>query len=153
MDGAGKYEIYYSTSKTGTYKRLFTANGTSLKHGSAKAGTAYYYKVRAVAHEGIKGHFSSYKLRTCDLARPDVKLSIRNDHPYLDWEDISGAVKYDVYCAVNGGSFNHLIGVKNSNLTHSSARKGHTYRYRVKAIETKSSANSAYSYCEAITVK
>ena len=153
VDGAVKYEVYYSTSKTGTYKLLYRPNGTTLKHGSANAGTTYYYKVRAVDANGAKGEFSPYKLRTCDLARPNVTVKLRSGHPYLDWQTISGAVKYEVYCSVDGGSLQKLTTVSGSRLTHSSAKSGHTYRYRVKAIASKSSANSAYSYYDTITVK
>ena len=154
VDGAVKYEVYYSTSKTGTYKRLYTTSGTTLKHGSADAGTTYYYKVRAVDANGAKGEFSPYKLRTCDLARPDVKLTTRSDgKPVLDWSSISGAVKYDVYCSVDGGSFSRLLSVKSSKLTHSSAKRGHTYRYRVKAICSNKYGNSALSYIDTVKVK
>ena len=153
VDGAAKYEVYYSTSKTGTYQRLYTTSHTTLKHGSAKAGTTYYYKVRTLAADGTKGAFSPYKLRTCDLARPDVTVKLRSGHPYLDWQTISGAVKYEVYCSVDGGKLVRIASPSGSRLTHSSAKRGHTYRYRVKAIASKSSANSAYSYYDTITVK
>ena len=154
VDGAAKCEILVATSKSGPYKHLFTSPGTTLKHGSAKAGTTYYYKIRAISADGTLGELSGYKIRTCDLARPDVKLSTRSDgKPVLTWKAIPGAVKYDVYCSVDGGGFTRLLSVKNPKFTHSSSKSGHTYRYRVKAIAKRSTANSAYSYYDTITVK
>ena len=154
VDGAAKCEILVATSKSGPYKHLFTSSGTTLKHGSAKAGTTYYYKIRAISADGTLGELSGYKTRTCDLGHPDVKLTTRSDgKPVLTWKAIPGAVKYDVYCSVDGGGFTRLLSVKNPKFTHSSSKSGHTYRYRVKAIAKRSTANSAYSYYDTITVK
>ena len=153
VDGAEKYEVYRATSKNGTYSRLTTTGGTAITNSTTTAGRTYYDKVRAVGANGVKGLFSTIKTRTCDLARPDVKLVIRSGHPYLSWKSISGAIKYDVYCSMDGGDFTRLVSVKGTHLTHSSAKRGHTYRYRVRAIASRSAANSAYSYYDTITVK
>ncbi len=57
--GAEKYEVYRSTvNKKGTFKKLYTAKGTSLTNTSAKKGTKYYYKVRAIS-KSAKGTFSN----------------------------------------------------------------------------------------------
>ena len=153
VDGAEKYEVYRATSKDGKYTRLWTGSGTALTNGSAKTGTTYYYKVRAIAADGTKGDWSTIKTRTCDLAQPDVTLISRNGHPYLYWKHITGAVKYEVYCSTDGGSFQRLLTVKGTTLTHSSAKRGHTYRYKVRAIAKKSAANSSWSYYDTVTIK
>ena len=49
VDGAVKYRVYVATSEDGEFEQLKTTTGTKLTHGSAKAGTTYYYKVRAIA--------------------------------------------------------------------------------------------------------
>ena len=54
VSGADKYEVYMSTSKNGTFTKLYTTTGKVLNHTSAKAGTTYYYKVKAI------GNNSSY---------------------------------------------------------------------------------------------
>ena len=48
IEGAVKYEIYRSTDNK-TWTKLSTTTGTKLTNTSAKAGTTYYYKVRAIA--------------------------------------------------------------------------------------------------------
>ncbi|MBR5251409.1 MAG: hypothetical protein IKV52_01125, partial [Oscillospiraceae bacterium] len=48
VSGATGYEIYRATSKDGTYKKIYTATGTTFTNTSATAGTTYYYKVRAI---------------------------------------------------------------------------------------------------------
>ena len=47
--GAGKYEIYRATSKNGTYTKMFTTTNRSYTNTNAKAGTTYYYKVKAIS--------------------------------------------------------------------------------------------------------
>ena len=154
VDGAEKYEVYRATSKDGKYTRLWSGSSTSLTNGSAKAGTTYYYKVRAVGPDGTKGPWSTIKTRTCDLAQPDVKLTTRSDgKPVLSWKKIDGAVKDEVWRRMDGGDFSRLSTVKGTKLTNSSAKSGHTYTYKVKAIAAKSAANSSYSYYDTIKVK
>ena len=48
VDGAAKYEVYRATSKAGKYTRYDTTTKTSYTNTSAKAGTTYYYKIKAV---------------------------------------------------------------------------------------------------------
>ena len=47
--GANQYEVYRATSKNGTYTKMFTTSNLSYTNTSAKAGTTYYYKVKAVS--------------------------------------------------------------------------------------------------------
>ena len=47
--GANKYEVYRATSKNGSYTKMFTTSNLSYTNTSAKAGTTYYYKVKAIS--------------------------------------------------------------------------------------------------------
>ena len=49
VTGASQYEVYRATSKNGTYTKMFTTSSLSYTNTSAKAGTTYYYKVKAVS--------------------------------------------------------------------------------------------------------
>ena len=49
VTGASQYEIYRATSQSGTYTKMFTIAKTSYTNTSAKAGTTYYYKVKAIS--------------------------------------------------------------------------------------------------------
>lgn len=62
ISGATKYQIYRSTKKNGTYKKIATVKSSVLtyKDKSVKKNKTYYYKVRAVG-SGIGGNtYSSY---------------------------------------------------------------------------------------------
>ena len=49
VTGASQYEVYRATSKNGTYTKMFTTSSLSYTNTSAKAGTTYYYKVKAIS--------------------------------------------------------------------------------------------------------
>lgn len=54
------YEIYRSTSQNGTYSYITTANYTYAYDSTARAGTTYYYKVRAYKYNGNTKVYSEY---------------------------------------------------------------------------------------------
>ena len=64
VSGATAYSVWRSTSKNGTYKHKGTTASTSYTDKTAKAGTTYYYKVRAcktVSGKTVAGAFSAVK--------------------------------------------------------------------------------------------
>ena len=155
VDGAAKYYIYRATSKTGTYKYLYATTKTSYNNTSAVAGKTYYYKVVAVDAAGNKSDYSAVVSRTCDLARPEVKATIKaaSGKPYLTWAAVDGADKYEVYRATSkNGTYTKMYTTTNTYYTNTSAKVGTTYYYKVKAVMNGNSyATSAYSPVKYIT--
>ena len=49
VSGAEKYEVWRATSSSGSYSKMYTTTSTSYTNTSAKAGTTYYYKVKAIS--------------------------------------------------------------------------------------------------------
>ncbi|MBQ3061556.1 MAG: fibronectin type III domain-containing protein [Lachnospiraceae bacterium] len=58
--GVTGYEVYRSTSKTGTYTKVGTVSATSFKNTGLKKGTTYYYKVRAYKTVGSTKLYGAY---------------------------------------------------------------------------------------------
>lgn len=48
VDGAAKYQVWRSTSKNGTYKKIGTTTKKSYTDTSVTSGKTYYYKVKAI---------------------------------------------------------------------------------------------------------
>ena len=149
VDGATKYEIWRATSSSGTYSKLYTTTGTTMTNTSAKAGYTYYYKVKAICGTNTNANsaFSTAVNRTCDCAKPVVKISLSNGHPRLTWDKVTGATSYTVYRATTAnGTYSKLITTKNASVTNTGAAAGKTYYYKVVAVSSRTSAaNSAYS--------
>lgn len=151
VEGAAKYRVYRSKTKDGTYTLMKTVDtGTSYVNENAKAGTKYYYKVKALpADTNLKEIMSGYVSRTCDLPRPVVKTS--NDKEsgkiVISWEKISGAAKYRVYRADSKDGEYTLMKTVTGETTYTdkSAKPVTRYYYKVRAIHSNTNAHSAYS--------
>lgn len=147
VDGAVEYQVYYSTSKNGSYNPLYTTSKTSLTHSSAVAGKTYYYKVKAVAENtSANSAFSTVKACVCGLKRPVPSVALNaSGKPVVKWGKVSGATGYRVYIYNANGKLLKTVDVSGTKLTHSSAEAGKTYKYRVVALHSNSEANSAKS--------
>ena len=157
VTGAAKYEIYRATSKTGTYTKIYTTTGTSLTNTSTTPGKTYYYKIKAISARTSNANsaFSTIVKRTCDCARPSVKISLSNGDPRLTWSAVSGADKYIIYRATSkDGTYTKMCTTSNKSYTNTSAKAGKTYYYKVIAVSNMSQyANSAYSNIVSIKAK
>jgi len=150
ISGAEKYYIVRSTSRTGTYSKLATITGTSYIDKTAKAGTNYYYKVKALhAKDAADSAYSSVVNRVCDLAKPKVSISYSSTSgkPIVKWGTVSGAAKYRVYRSTKKDSGYELVytAVTARTYTDKTAKAGTNYYYKVMAVHTNSAADSAYS--------
>lgn len=58
--GATGYEIFYSTSKTGTYKKLGTSKTLDLTSTKFRSGKTIWFKVRAYKYSGGERIYSSF---------------------------------------------------------------------------------------------
>ncbi len=149
-EGAQKYQVWYSTTgKTGSFKILMVTKNLSHIHKGAEAGKLYYYKVCAAhtnsyANSALTG---AYK-RTCDLARP-TGLTISSDavtgKNVIRWNGVAGADKYQVWYSETGenNSFKLLMTTRNLTHTHKNGTAGTRYYYKVRAVHSNTSANSA----------
>ena len=147
VPGAEKYEVFYATSKNGTYRRLPSTTKTTLTDTSVAPGRTYYYKVRAMIG-ATAGEFSAVKYRTCDYARPTLTASTNTSTGKitLSWNEVSSATKYEVWCSTEkSGTYEKLWTGSKTGFTHSDAKSGVTYYYKVRALGSVSAATSAYS--------
>ena len=155
--GASKYEIWRAESKNGTYTRMYTTVYTTYTNTSSKAGRTYYYKVKAISERTSYANsaFSKIVERTCDCARPSVKISLSNGDPRLTWSAVSGADKYIIYRATSkDGTYTKMYTTSNKSYTNTTAKAGKTYYYKVIAVSNMSQyANSAYSNIVSIKAK
>ena len=151
VEGAQKYRVYRSASKTGGYELVYTAvTARTYTDKTAVAGTNYYYKVRAIhSNSAADSAYSQVVNRVCDLAWPYVSQSVNTatGKPVVKWETVKGAVKYRVYRSTSRNDGYELVytAVSARTYTDNTAQAGTNYYYKVKAIHSIFTANSAYS--------
>ena len=148
--GATSYRIYRSTSRGSGYSLLGTTTATSYTNTGAKAGTTYYYRVKACNDAGLSPYSNivsgQVKTVTPKPAAPVVKIgnSASSGKPMLTWNAVSGATSYKVYRATSqNGTYSLLGTVTATSYTNTGAKAGVTYYYKVKAVN--SAGESAYS--------
>ena len=150
MYGATSYRIYRSTSRGSGYSLLGTVTATSYTNTGAKAGTTYYYRVKACNDAGLSPYSNvvsgQSKAVTPKPSAPVVKIghSAASGKPMLTWNAVSGATSYKVYRATSkSGTYSLLGTVTATSYTNTGAKAGTTYWYKVKAVN--SAGESAYS--------
>ena len=159
--GASKYEVYRSTSKTGTYKLTKTTDGTSFTNTGAKDGVTYYYKVRAIssAIKNANSAFSAVKSgaakstastsASAALTKPAISLALdaASGKPIVKWSKVGSAVNYEVYRATSsGGSYSRVGTATELKFTDKSAVPGKKYYYKVRALDK---AGKKGAFCSA----
>ena len=165
LNNADGYEIYRSTSKSGTYKSIKSiTNGSTVSYTdkSLTTGSTYYYKVRAYRTVDKKKVYSSYSSVVSAkpvLKTPSVKLTSGSKKATIKWEKISGASGYEVYRATSkSGKYSKIKTItKNSTVSYvnSSLTKNKTYYYKVRAYRTVNGKKiySSYSVAKSVKVK
>ncbi len=153
VKGAKSYKIYRATSPNGTYKSLSTTTKTTYTNTSATAGYTYYYKVKATLSNS-KTKISGVVRNKALVQDKDFVVSVKdntNGQPKLTWKS-NGAVSYTIYRATSqNGTYKKMSTVKGTSYTNTSAVKGKTYYYKVKA--TFKDGNVLYSKSYKKTVK
>ena len=150
VEGATSYRIYRSTAKGSGYSLLGTVTTTSYTNTGAKAGTTYYYRVKACNDAGLSPYSNivsgQVKSVTPKPSAPVVRIgnSASSGKPMLTWNAVSGATSYKVYRAASqNGTYSLLGTVTTTSYTNTGAKAGTTYYYKVKAVN--SAGESAYS--------
>lgn len=149
-DSSG-YEIYRSTSKNGTYKRVTKtkkASVTSWQDKSVKAGKTYYYKVRAYkVSSGKTARGTSSAVKSVRVLGSTKQLSIQkksSTKAALKWKKVNGASGYQIYrsTAVNG-TYKKVATVKKTSWQDNGRKKGKTYYYKIRA-KAKGTGGTTY---------
>ena len=150
VSGATSYKVYRSTTKGSGYSLLGTVTATSYTNTGAKAGTTYYYRVKACNDAGLSPYSNvvsgKVKSVTPKPSAPVVKIghSAASGKPMLTWNAVSGATSYKVYRATSqNGTYSLLGTVTTTSYINTGAKAGVTYYYKVKAVN--SAGESAYS--------
>lgn len=148
VSGAAKYQVYYATSKSGKYKLVGTATGTTFTHSGAPAAKACYYKVLAVDRNGTKGAYSLVKSVTTKCAAPAaVKVTLNSKkQPVISWSKSSGAMMYEVYVATSpNGTYKKLTSTTKLTYTYTKAKANVTYYFKIAAYGSSTASRSSYS--------
>jgi len=156
VTGAKKYEVWYATEATGTYKKLTTTSSTSYTYSKAKMDTEYYFKVRAYGGSTSSlGEFSDVVMGLRKLAQPSISLTANQSDREITvkWKKVANAIGYELQYSVNGGEFTTVADGNVLSFTHEGLAPGNQYTYRLRAISADARISSDYCAVKAATIK
>jgi len=135
---ADKYRIYRQTNGSSKWTLIDTVKGTSFTDKTAKSGTKYNYRVRAVTGSTVSGYntVGRYYLSTPTLS--SVKNS--SSGATVTWKKVTGAAGYKVYRKTGSGDWKLIATTTNNTkftYTDKTAKSGKTYSYSVQAYYSK----------------
>ncbi len=143
ISGVSSYQVYRSTSKTGTYKKIKTVDSgtTSWNNTGLKVGKTYYYKVRA-CKGSTQYSFSSIVSRTAQPKAPSIRTTAGKRQITVKWAKVAKVTGYQVCRSTKKkGTYAAVKTVKGKNatsFTNKKLKKGKRYYYKVRAYKTVS---------------
>ncbi|MFP5108799.1 SpoIID/LytB domain-containing protein [Neobacillus sp. C211] len=154
VSGASGYEIYRSTSSTGTYTKIASTSSTSYSSTSLNTGTAYYYKVRAykTVTPSVYSGYSSVVSAKPVLATPSSAKATSSAYNSIktSWTAVSGASGYEVYRATSStGSYYYAGSTTSTSFNNSGLVTNTPYYYKIRAYRMVGSTK-VYSNLSAV---
>lgn len=149
---ATKYVIYRSGYRNGTYKKMFTTTNTSYTDTKSDDDETYKYRVVAVYKDNKAEKLWSNEVYM-RYALHDLEVTKSNSSdgkPKVSWRHIGNAKYYEVYrSGYKNGTYQKMYTTTKNSYTNTSAKRGYTYYYRVRAVvdDTFMESNSLAIKC------
>ncbi|MBQ3252695.1 MAG: peptidoglycan DD-metalloendopeptidase family protein, partial [Oscillospiraceae bacterium] len=151
VEDAQGYAIYRATGTSASKfkKPITTVTGLTFTDPDVAASKTYYYKVAAIGSAGKEGTKSAYDKATGKCAKPEIQVQISetSGKPVISWDKIPGAKKYEIRYSTDGENFKKLTTTTKCSYTHTGAKVGTTYTYKVRGLGSRSSYDGQYSGC------
>lgn len=153
------YNVYRSTSKNGTYKKVGSSTSTSYTDKGLTKGKTYYYKVAAYVNANGGQTISNYSSVVSVKAAAPAPATItakksKAGVAKITWSKSSGASGYEVYMATSSkGKFTKISTISKPttlSCTKSGLTKGRTYYFKVRSYTT---VNGKKVYSDYTSVK
>ena len=137
--GATGYFVERSTGKTTGYKQVKATTAMSFTDTSLKAGTRYYYRVRAYnAVNGEKWPSSKYSAAAAGVPLAKAAItdtsSVSASQIELTWKKAAGATGYQVFrSSSKTGTFSAIRKINALSMIVTGMEPGNTYYFKVRA--------------------
>jgi hypothetical protein len=147
VTGAAGYEIYRSTSKTGTYTLVKTTTAVSFSNTFLKAGIQYFYKIRTYdTVAGVSFVSSNYSAigAGVPLAKPTITSAkgISTSQIKLAWSKVISATGYQILRSSSAtGIYTTIKKTTALSLIATGLRAGTTYYFKVIPYKTIGTTN------------
>ena len=152
ISGAAGYAVYRGVSKNGTYKLIKTVTSNHCSNAGLKAGSKYYYKIRAyktVNAKKVYGDYSdSIRMNTKPAAPANLSLDTEGTKVKINWTRSQGIGGYEVYMSTSRNTGYSIIRTVNpsvSGIVKDGLEKGRKYYFRVRSYIVLADGMTIYS--------
>ena len=140
VTGASGYELWRSTSKTGTYTRVYAGTARSYTNTGRTPGVPYYYKVRSYKNASGETFYGNFGLTAIGiaLAKPATPTAsvVSRTSVKVSWKKVSGASGYELWRSTSAsGTYTRVYRGTALSFTNKSLTAGKAYCYKVKAYK------------------
>lgn len=152
VSGAGGYEVYRSTSKSGTYSKVSTAPSQTLTFTDSGLVTdkVYYYKVRGLCIAGdvvVYADFSDIVSAAPAIAAPVLTIvPSSSTSNRLTWSVQTGIGGYEIYrSTTKSGTYTKIFTAADwptAVYTNTGLTTNKTYYYKIRAYSISGSTTS-----------
>ena len=148
--GATSYNVYRSSSSSGTYTELGNTIETSYTDNGLSGMTTYYYKVAAINNSGTGTQSSAFSATTQhpSLKSPTglITTGATSSSITISWNAVDNAVEYYVYRSANATTGYSRIGTTAStSYTNTGLSSNAIYHYFVAANNSDGIGPSSYA--------
>ena len=141
VPGASGYFLERSTGKTTGYKQVNATTAVSFTDTSLKAGTRYYYRVRAYnLVDGVKVVSGKFSAAAAGVPLTKAALtkvsSVSANQIKLTWEKAAGATGYEVFrSSSKTGTYTAVRKINALSMIVTGMEPGNTYYFKVRAYK------------------
>lgn len=156
------YNVYRSTSKNGTYKKVGKSTTDSYTDKGLTKGKTYFYKVASYVTSNGKQVISEYSapvsITACAPAPATVSAKkAKSGAAKITWAKSTGCTGYEVYFASSAkGKFSKATSIGKASTvsyTKSGLKKGKTYYFKVRSYTTVNGKKIYSNYTKTVKVK
>ncbi|MGG0176395.1 fibronectin type III domain-containing protein [Gottfriedia acidiceleris] len=157
-EDATGYEIYRSTSSTGTYTKIATTSTNSYTNTSLNTGTTYYYKVKAykTGTSTQYSDFSSVVSAKPVLSTPTSVKAASSSYNSVktSWAAVSGASGYEVYRATSStGTYSKVGTTTSTSYNNTGLTFNKLYYYKIRSYRMIGSTKVYGNYSSVVSAK
>lgn len=154
-------ELYRSTSKSGTYKKIAATTGTSYRDKGLDTGKRVYYKARVYTEVNGTKYYSAYSnivsVKPTLAKVQGVKANPSYNKVKITYKRTDGANGYVIYRAARkNGKYKKLATVKGNkkrSYTNKKLKTGKRYYYKVRAYRNVGKTKVYGSYSRIVKAK
>jgi fibronectin type 3 domain-containing protein len=159
VPGATGYNVYRSTSETGTYTAVAWPTSNTYTNTGLTTGTMYYYQIKAYTMVGTTKISGAYSVVVSTMpipipATPSGVYAISSGYEsiHLTWTAAPEVTGYMIYRSTSAtGVFSQIATVTESAYTNTELTTGTKYYFKIKAYMTVGKTDISGSFSKVVS--